>query len=372
VKAVFAACAEQGGEQRKAWDARRDAFVGKGGEAAELYDRLMGRKAPSDLLEQLLAAVPEKDGATRALAGAIQQRAAELVPSLVGGSADLTGSTKTYIKDASDVGPGSFGGRNFYFGVREHGMAAMANGMALGDGFIPYVATFMVFSDYLRPALRLAGLSKIQSVYVLTHDSMYLGEDGPTHQPVEHYWALRCIPNVDLWRPCDAVECAAAWTAAVERRDGPTAMALTRQGVPKMTRPDGFSPRDMLKGAYTIAEADGDPAVVIIATGSEVAVAVEAKQLLGDAGTGVRVVSAPCWDAFLRQDDAYRDAVIPKGTRRVAIELGVTWPWRGVVGDDGLVIGHDGFGFSAPWKTIRDELGHSPEKVAERIRSWMG
>ncbi|MFP6685139.1 MAG: transketolase C-terminal domain-containing protein, partial [Polyangiaceae bacterium] len=228
------------------------------------------------------------------------------------------------------------------------------------------------FSDYMRPAMRLAALMKVQSIYVFTHDSVYLGEDGPTHQPVEHYWALRSIPNLDLVRPADSLECAAAWTHALQRKDGPTAFALTRQGVPPLARPEGFAAGDMLRGAYVIEEASsGTVEVVIVATGSEVAVAIDAKKLLGEKASRIRVVSAPCLDAFERQDKAYRDSVIPPSARCVSVELGITQPWRGVVGRDGLCIGHDDFGHSAPWQDIRAKLGMTGEAVAARIETWL-
>jgi transketolase len=371
VRALFAERAEDGKSAHAAWAQKRNAFVARGGEAAELYDTLMGRKVPADVLAQLLAAAPEKDAATRKQAGAVEQRAAALVPSLVGGSADLAGSNNTHIKDGGDIQKGAFAGRNFHFGVREHGMGAIANGIALGGGFIPFTATFLVFSDYMRASMRLAALSHLQAVYVFTHDSVYLGEDGPTHQPVEHYWALRTIPNLDLVRPADAAECAAAWAHALLRRDGPTAFALTRQGLPNLTRPEGFDPESMLKGGYILAESDGDPTAVLVATGSEVSVAVQAKKLLGDSGKGVRVVSMPCLDAFLRQDEAYRSGVLPAGVKRCSIEIGITQPWRSIVGDAGLTLGHDGFGYSAPAETIQEKLGMTPQQVADRVAAWL-
>ncbi len=371
VRALFAERAKEGAALRAAWEAKRDAFLAKGGPAAALWHALSTRHVPDDLLEQLAAALPAKSSATRNLSGDVQQQVAALVPSLVGGSADLTGSTKTWIKDAGAIQKNDFGGRNFYFGVREHGMGAFMNGMALTGGFIPYGATFLVFSDYVRPSIRLAALSHLQSIFVFTHDSLYLGEDGPTHQAVEHYWALRCIPNLDFVRPADALECAAAWTHAVNRKDGPTAFALTRQDVPALTRAPGFDPRVILRGAYVLDEAEGAPEAVMVATGSEVHVAAAAKALLGDAGRRLRVVSAPCLEAFARQDAAYQDEVLPPKVRRASFELGVTFPWRGIVGDGGLTIGHDGFGVSAPDTVIQEKLGFTPAAVAERLRRWL-
>lgn len=372
VRALFAERAEDGKKARKAWADELAAFLDGGGEGADAWHKHMDKRVPDDLLAQLVAAAPEKDAATRKQAGAVEQKAAELVPALVGGSADLAGSNNTLIKGAADIQKGEYGGRNIHFGVREHGMGAILNGMALAGGFIPFGATFLVFSDYMRASMRLAALSHVQAVYVFTHDSVYLGEDGPTHQPVEHYWALRNIPNLDLVRPCDALECAAAWTHALTRTGGPTAFALTRQGLPNLARPKGFDAESMLKGAYVIDEADGKPSAVIIATGSEVSVAVEAKKQLGDRGKTVRVVSMPSVDVFLRQDEAYRASILPAGVPRCSIEVGITFPWRSFVGDDGLTIGHDGFGFSAPAKVIQEQIGLTPEKVAERIGGWLG
>ncbi|MBI4954851.1 MAG: transketolase [Myxococcales bacterium] len=383
VRALFAARAAEGAAERQAWCARRDAFLGRGGDAASLYEKLVDKSVPPNLLEELCQVAPAKDNATRVHSGVIEQRAAALVPSLVGGSADLAPSTKTLIADSPAVGPGAFGGRNFHFGVREHAMGSFVNGMALTEGFIPFGATFLVFADYMRPALRLAALSHLQSIFIYTHDSVYLGEDGPTHQPVEQLWSLRAIPGLDVFRPADALECAAAWTHALERRDGPTAIALSRQTVPNLARPAEFDPRHMLRGAYVLSEPDaaelqktpvdaaGELHAVLIATGAEVGLAAAAAALLAKEEKRVRVVSAPCWDAFLREDQVYRDAVLPPGVRRAAIELGVSWPWRAWVGPGGLCLGHDDFGTSAPWEVIRDELGFTPTAVAERVRAWL-
>jgi transketolase len=372
VRALFAARAAEGAAERKAWLARRAAFEQKGGATVELYRQLTTRAVPADLLAQLVAAAPQKAAATRVQAGLVEQSVAALVPSLVGGSADLTPSNNTTIKDGGTIGPDAWSGRNWHFGVREHAMAAMAAGLALTDAFVPFVSTFLVFSDYMRPAIRVAALSRLQVVYVFTHDSLHLGEDGPTHQPVEHCWALRLIPNLDLVRPADALECAAAWAHALERRDGPTALALTRHSVPNLPRPDGFTPELMLRGAYVLSEpAGGKLDAVLVATGSEVSVAYEACKLLAAEGKRIRLVSAPCWSAFERQDAAYRAEVLPPGVPRASFELGVTGPWRGVVGERGLCIGHDGFGMSAPSEVIAEKLGFVPPAVAARIRSWL-
>jgi transketolase len=316
---------------------------------------------------------PTKDAATREQSSVIEQKVAELVPSLAGGSADLNPSTKTYIKGSPALTRGKYDGRNIHFGIREHAMGAFVNGMAVSDGFIPFGSTFLIFSDYMRPAIRLAALSHLQSLFVFTHDSVYVGEDGPTHEPVEHYWALRLIPNLDFVRPADGLECAAAWAHALARKKGPTAMALSRQKLANLPRPAGFDPKVMLRGAYVLAEATGGtPSVVIIATGSEVEVAMGAKAGLEAAGHKVRVVSALCWEEFNRQDEAYRDSVLPRGARRAVIEIGRSDPWRGVVGPDGLVVGWDTYGASAPNKDIQKHFGFTPEAVTEKMKKWLG
>jgi transketolase len=369
VRALFAARAVEGKAAHAAWSQVVADFTARGGAEAELYGKLMRREVPADLFEQLCAAAPAKDAATRVQAGVIEQRAAALVPSLVGGSADLNPSTKTYIEGSPSIHRGDFSGRNIHFGIREHAMGAFLNGLAVSDGFIPFGSTFLVFSDYLRPTIRLAALSHLQSIFVFTHDSVYLGEDGPTHQPVEHYWALRVIPNVDFVRPCDALECAMAWAHAIERQDGPTVLALSRQKLANVPRPEGFDNRTMLKGAYVMAEASGAPTLVIVATGSEVEVALGVKKILDAEGERVRVVSAPCWSLFERQDAAYRASVLPAGVRRAVIEIGVSAPWRGVVGFDGVVVGHDTFGASAPDKVLQEKFGFTAAAAAAQIRA---
>jgi transketolase len=369
VYALFKERAEDGKKEHAGWRAREADLTKAGGDKADLYARLMKRAVPADLLSELVKVAPAKDAATRAQAGVIEQRLAALVPSLMGGSADLNPSTKTYIEGSGALAKGDFSGRNVHFGIREHAMGAFVNGVAAGDAWIPFGSTFLIFSDYMRPAIRLAALSHLHAIFVFTHDSVYLGEDGPTHQPVEHHWALRLIPNCDYVRPCDALECAAAWTHAITRTDGPTVLALSRQTLANIPREGGFDQVDMLKGAYVLADAK-DPTFAVIATGSEVEVAIAAKKILDAQGERVRVVSAPCWNAFERQDDAYKERVLPKGLPRAAIEIGVTEPWRGVVGLDGAVIGLDHFGHSAPDKVIQKELGFTPDAVATTLRAW--
>lgn len=331
------------GELPAGWPAHRDAFMAQTVQKAET---IATRKASQNAIEGFAPALPE----------------------LIGGSADLAGSNLTLWSGSKGVGA-TGGGNYIYFGVREFGMAAICNGIALHGGLIPYHATFLVFSDYARNALRMAALMKQRVVCVFTHDSIGLGEDGPTHQPVEHAATLRLIPNMDVWRPCDTVETTAAWAAAIERRDGPTSLLLSRQNL-------AFQPRSaeqvaaIKRGAYVLSEAAGGAArAVIIATGSEVAIALAAQQALAGAGVAVRVVSMPCTSIFDRQDAAYRASVLPRNLPRVAVEAGVTDYWRKYVGLEGAVIGIDRFGESAPINDLYKFFGITAENVAAAVRS---
>ena len=308
-------------------------------EAEHKGESLATRKASQNALEALLPAVPE----------------------LLGGSADLTGSNLTMVKSSQVVGRDN-GGNYLFYGVREFGMAAVMNGLALHGGFIPYGGTFLVFSDYARNALRLAALMRLRAIYVFTHDSIGLGEDGPTHQPIEHAASLRLIPQLDVWRPCDAAETAAAWAAAIERSDGPSALLLTRQSVPHARRE---SPAGIRRGGYVLADAPWAKAV-LIATGSEVALALAAQKLLD---FPVRVVSMPSTTVFDRQDEAYRESVLPRGLPRVAVEAGVTAFWRKYVGLEGAVVGIDRYGESAPAGELFKHFGFTPEQVERAVRS---
>ncbi|MGH8741708.1 MAG: transketolase-like TK C-terminal-containing protein, partial [Burkholderiales bacterium] len=290
------------------------------------------------------------------------------LPELLGGSADLTGSNLTMVKASKPVSPDSFSGNHIFYGVREFGMCAMMNGIALHGGFIPYGGTFLVFSDYARNALRMAALMKIRVVYVFTHDSIGLGEDGPTHQPVEHAATLRLIPNMELWRPCDTVETAVAWARALRRKDGPTALLLTRQNVAFSRRE---STQDVQKGGYILSDAL-EPRAILIATGSEVPVALGAQKLLADAGVPVRVVSMPCTSIFDRQPPEYRNSVLPAQVPKIAVEAGVSDYWRKYVGLEGAVVGIDRFGESAPAGDLFKHFGFTAQHVAEAVRSVFG
>jgi len=291
------------------------------------------------------------------------------VPEMVGGSADLTGSNNTNVKGVPAIAPGNFAGRYVHWGVREHGMAAAMNGMALHGGIIPYSGTFLVFSDYMRPAIRLAALMGQRVIHVLTHDSIGLGEDGPTHQPVEHLAALRAMPNVYVFRPADAVETAECWELAVKRSDGPSLLALTRQGVPAVRAEAGEN--RCARGGYVLAEASGPRRATLIASGSEVAVAMAVREMLEAEGTPTAVVSLPCWKLFEGQDPSYHAEVLGSGLR-VGIEAAVGFGWDRWLGPEGLFIGMTGFGASAPAEDLFRHFGITPEAVAAQVRKRLG
>jgi transketolase len=337
-------------------------------EAAEFTRRVKGDLPASfaDLERTLLLETEQKAEtiATRKASQNVLEAIKPRLPELLGGSADLTGSNLTMVKASTPLLP-SFSGNHIFYGVREFGMCAVMNGIALHGGFIPYGGTFLVFSDYARNALRMAALMKIRSIYVFTHDSIGLGEDGPTHQPIEHAATLRLMPNMEVWRPCDTVETAVAWLAALKRRDGPTALLLTRQNVPFCKRE---SLEGIARGGYLLADAPGARAA-IIATGSEVAVALGAQKLLTDAGVPVRVVSMPSTTVFDRQDEEYRNSVLPGALPKVAVEAGVGDYWRKYVGLDGAVVGIDRFGESAPAGDLFKHFGFTPDNVAKAVRS---
>ena len=368
IKALWAARATELGEQHAAWRDHAKHWFEAHPDKLALHTALAERQLPGDLAAQL-AALDNKLDATRSMAGTILQKAAELVPSLVGGDADLGGSTKTPLKDSPKVKNLDYIGRNLRFGIREHAMGSMANGFALYGGFIPFTATFLTFSDYMRPAIRLAALSELQVVHVFTHDSIFLGEDGPTHQSVEHVAALRLIPHVDVWRPASAVECAAAWAGALERKNGPSELILSRQKVAELP---AHQVADASKGGYVLVrETGGDPDVVLLATGSEVGLAVDAAKTLAAEGKRVRVVSMPCVEVFARQPASYQDSVLPKAGRRVSIEAGRTDGWYRWIGRDGLAIGVDKFGASAPAPILAEKYGLTAPQVTQAIRSFL-
>jgi transketolase len=321
-------------------------------------------RIPENLASALPAFDPAKPVATRVASGQVLQALAKAVPQLVGGAADLAPSTKTLLDGAGHVNHGQFGGRNLHFGVREHAMAAVMNGMALHGGLRVYGSTFFVFLDYCRPAVRLAAIMDLPVIYVFTHDSFYVGEDGPTHEPVEHLASLRCIPHMSVIRPSDATETAAAWATALRNKKGPTALLLTRHNLPVLDRAV-YPPASLVeKGAYTLWQsAEGAPDLILIASGSEVELALRAGKAMA-AGKRVRVVSMPSWDLFERQPRDYRDSVLPPACRaRVAIEAGVSMGWEKYIGDCGATVCMNRFGASAPYKALAENFGFTVESV---------
>jgi transketolase len=311
-----------------------------------------------------LAAQPQKLATRKASELALEAINAAL-PETIGGSADLTGSNNTKTKGQKPLTKEDYSGRYIYFGIREFGMAAAMNGMALHGGVIPYGGTFLVFSDYCRPAIRLSALQGVRAIYVMTHDSIGLGEDGPTHQPVEHLAGLRAMPNLFVYRPADSVETAECWALALERRDGPSLLALTRQNLPQLRtgRTENLSAR----GAYRLRSASGPRRVVLLATGSEVEVAVATAETLEGQGIGADVVSLPCWEAFDGEDQAYRSDLLPEGVLKVSIEAGATFGWERYVGPRGLAIGLDRFGASAPAEDLFKRFGFTAEAIVPQI-----
>jgi len=358
------------------WNTRFAAYAAEFPELAAEFTRRMAGELPANWaahVESVLARVAEKAEtiATRKASQNSIEAFAPTLPELLGGSADLAGSNLTLWSGAKGVSRET-GGNYVYYGVREFGMAAIANGVALHGGLIPYTATFLMFSEYARNALRMAALMKLRQIFVFTHDSIGLGEDGPTHQPVEQTATLRLIPNMDVWRPCDTTESAVAWASAIERASGPSSLAFSRQNLPFQPR-TAAQTADIRRGGYVLSEAGTpsqpvSPQAIIIATGSEVALAMAARKQLADEGIAVRVVSMPSTNVFDRQDAAYRASVLPKGLPRVAVEAGVSDGWRKYVGLEGEVIGLDRFGESAPAGELFAYFGITTEAVVAAVK----
>ena len=383
VREEFARKTKKLSRARKVWRKGMTEWRAQHAELASQWDAYWNKTLPAGFELQLVeAAKSEKPVATRALSGQVIQKLADIAPFVVGGSADLAPSTNTLIKNATGIerSKGSeskppaddvFAGRNLHFGIREHAMGAIVNGMTLYGSWRAYGATFLIFSDYMRPPIRLAALMNIPSIFVFTHDSVFLGEDGPTHQPIEQLAALRLIPNVTLFRPADGAETAMAWAWAVGKAEGPTLFSLTRQKLDFIPHGANFDPHVIWQGAYVLdGFSEGD--ITIIATGSEVPLAVKTAELLRGDGVRARVVSAPSLDLFDRQSVDYQNTVLGDRSKVVAIEAGCSGAWYRYVGQDALVIGIDRFGASAPYEKIAEEFGFTPEKVAERVRSWVG
>ncbi|MBI1810280.1 MAG: transketolase [Gemmatimonadetes bacterium] len=371
--AALAHWREAGGRGATAQDAWRQQLIAY----AKAYPddaKELGRRLHGDLpagWESLLPVFDASNGnvASRSASGSVLNAIAPKVPELVGGSADLAGSNLTTVKGAPFFSAATPGGRNIHFGIREHAMGGVMNGMALHGGVIPYGGTFLVFADYMRPAIRLAALMRQQAIYVFTHDSIGLGEDGPTHQPVEHLAALRCIPNLLVLRPADANETSEAWRVALKRRTGPTALVLTRQKLALIDRATHAAAGGTVRGAYVLADAPaGKPAVVLLASGSEVDIALKARDLLAADAIAARVVSMPSMELFAAESPDYQASVLPPGVPRIAIEAAHPMSWYRWVGGDGAVVGIETFGASAPYQRLYSEYGITPEQLAKTAR----
>lgn len=356
-------------EWQNAFERYRKRHPGK----AKLWDLAQKNTLPEKLKSALPTFDPEKPMATRNASHKILQSLAEVVPNLVGGSADLAPSNKTLMEGRGDVGPHNFAGRNLHFGVREHAMGAILNGMALHGMFRVYGSTFFVFSDYFRPSIRLACMMHLPVIYVLTHDSFYVGEDGPSHEPVEHIDALRLIPGMTVIRPADPTETAAAWMVALKNTQGPTAILLTRQDLPVIDRTRFPSARYLEQGAYKLWQSDkGRPEVILIATGSEVSLAMDAARELAKEQLNVRVVSMPSWELFEKQSDKVKKSVLPSYCRlRLAIEAGTTMGWEKYVGPEGRIFGLNCFGASAPYKVLAEKFGFTTENIVKIVRDML-
>ncbi|AKH18443.1 transketolase [Deinococcus soli (ex Cha et al. 2016)] len=356
---------ERGAKQEADWNTLMDGYRAAHPELAAEVDAMLKRELPANLADALPSyEVGGKGVATRNASGEVINALAKVLPGLMGGSADLSGSTKTTIKDGGEMQSGSMAGRNVLFGVREFGMAAAANGLSLYGGLHPMVGTFLVFADYLKPAFRLSAIQMQPVTYVLTHDSIGLGEDGPTHQPIEQIAMLRAVPGAHVIRPADANETAAAWQMALEYDKGPTALALTRQDLPILPR----NHAGVKKGAYVVRDAEGAQ-IILIASGSEVSLALDSAEALAAEGIQARVVSMPCMEVFRTQDRSYRDSVLTPGVKRVAIEAAAKGPWYEWVGTDGAVIGMDTFGASAPASVLFEKFGFSVQNVSKVVKS---
>ena len=366
----FRETVDRGRMAEEAWNKNFADYKQANPDLGKELDRRLKGELPADWQSALpIFPADPKGMATRASSGKVINALAAKLPELLGGSADLAPSNNTKIDGSPDFQKDSPQGRNFHFGVREHAMGAALNGMALFGGLIPYGGTFLIFSDYNRPAIRIAALSHIPSIFVFTHDSVGLGEDGPTHQPVEHLVALRAIPNLTVIRPADANEVAAAWKFALENRHGPTVLALTRQNVPTF-QPSNFPTVE--KGAYVLKDFGKDPKLILIASGSEVGLIYSAAEKLAEEGIAARVVSFPCWELFEKQDAAYRESVLPGNVKaRVAVEAGVSLGWERYVGSAGKIIAIDHYGASAPAKVIFEKFGFTVENVIAKAKELL-
>jgi transketolase len=351
----------RGGELQTQWQRTFDEWKSANGDLAAQLARTLKNQPPQAIPWPAINKENGDNIATRDTGGQVMNAIAAALPELVGGSADLDPSTKTYLKDCGDFQPEQYGGRNIHYGVREHAMGAINNGVALHGGLLPFGATFLNFLDYMKGAVRLAALDTSRCYYIFTHDSVFLGEDGPTHQPIEHFAHMRAIPNLKMIRPADALETLEAWKVMIAATEGPWALVLSRQKLPYL----GDRSAAVARGAYILSDTDGTPDLIFIATGSEVSLAAQAAKLLNDRGTATRVVSMPCWELFEDQPQAYRDQVLPPDvTARMSIEAAATFGWERWIGTRGFAFGIDHFGTSAPAGDIAKEYGFTPENIA--------
>lgn len=368
VKDLFDRRIAEGKREYNLWMKEFDRIVKSDDRLNNLWDAHFTRTVPENIEPCLLETIKKNSVATRSAGGAMMQVISQKVPALLGGSADLAPSNNTDIKGSPFITGSDFTGRNIHFGIREHAMGAILNGMALSGGIIPYGATFLVFSDYMRPAIRLAALMRIQVIYIFTHDSIFVGEDGPTHEPVEHLTSLRIIPGLLVIRPSDATETAAAWKAALNNKKGPTALIMSRQNLPVIDRDENASQSNLSKGAYVLSESGSLPEIILMASGSEVSLAMDVAKKLINKGINTRVVSFPSFELFDAQDEKYKESVLPECCGRlVSIEAGSTIAWHKYVGRDGLIVGIDRFGASAPGKDLANMFGFTVDDVLSKI-----
>lgn len=367
VKEYFKQVQVNGKSVEEEWNRKFLDYQKKYPEEAKLFSEVMHGEFGNEWKSKL--PVFEDDGkkmATRTASGKVINSIASSLPTLIGGSADLAPSNNTFLKDYKTFSSENYSGRNFHFGIREHGMAGVMNGMAIYGGVIPYGATFLVFSDYLRPSIRLASISKIKPIYIFTHDSIGLGEDGPTHQPVEHLASLRAIPGLVVIRPADANETSAAWSAAIEHKGSPVALILTRQGLPILDQKKYPSAENLLKGAYILKDPNSKPDLILMASGSELSLALNASERLEAAGRKVRVVSFPSWELFEMQSGKYKNTVLPPNVKkRISIEAGASQGWQKYIGDEGVSISMESFGASAPVEILLEKFGFTVENILE-------
>lgn len=367
VRAFFAQRTARLKEERVEWEAKFAAKVT--GKKLDLWNKFFSPCSPDEIFRKLPTFADIQKISTRAAGGKVLESLFEALPNIVGGSADLSPSTKTFVKGASETGAGVVG-RNIHFGVREHAMGAIQNGIAYYGGFLPYSSTFFVFMDYMRPSMRVAALAGLQTIYVFTHDSFFVGEDGPTHEPVEHLAAARAIPNLNVMRPADGPETSAAWAAALRLTGTPSVICLSRQDLPVLPRTNNGGAAELSKGAYIIRAA-ASPQIIVLATGSEVSLAVAAAELLDKRGIGAQVVSFPSWFLFDGQSLEYKQALLPAGAKYAVVEAGRAMGWEKYAGNDALFITLEHFGASAPAGVLAEQFGFSPQAVADKIEAYL-